>query len=552
MSTSNRLKSGGSLLVEQLIENKTDLAFFVPGESYLDVLNSMYDKKSTLKLINARHEAGAANMAEAYGKLTGKPGIAFVTRGPGACHASIGVHIASQDSTPMILFIGQVSTDSMEREAFQEIDYKQMFNPIAKWVTQIDKVERIPEIISRAYRTALSGRPGPVVISLPEDILSEKTRTRPLPSFTQEKSDIRVESIEKLRNILSASKKPLLLLGGGSWTDKSVVSICEFAEANNLPIATSFRRLDCITLKNKNFVGDFGTSGPVSLIRNMHEVDTLFVIGARLGEMTTQGYKMLRPPILSKKLIHVHISEEEIGKVFTPTLGIKASPAEFSERLRDEKLHSISAHREWLLKLRQEYLLDKNPGPYNTDLDLGKAFSSLRDVVSEDCIYTLDAGNHSGWPQRFLDFGRPSRLVGSTCGSMGYGIPAAIAASIIFPNKLVMGFVGDGGFMMSGLELGTAIQHHAKPVIFIFNNQNYGTIRMHQEKEYPNRVFGTDLVNPDFVNLARSFGAFAIKVKKTNEFLPAVKKAINSQKLSVIELIVDKRQLSTRINLNDL
>lgn len=552
MKTHNYLRSGGTVLVEQLVQNKADFVFFVPGESYLDVLNAMHDNQKKLKLINARHEAGAANMAESYGKLTGQPGVAFVTRGPGACHASIGVHIAQQDSTPMILFIGQVSTNALGREAFQEIDYIKMFSPISKWVAQIDKVDRVPEIVSRAFRIALSGRPGPVVISLPEDILLEKTDVRLLPHYEKEKSNVSDASVEKLKKILSKSETPLLLIGGGSWTDKSVESICNFAQINNIPIATSFRRLDCITLRNENFVGDFGTSGPTSLIENMTKVDTLLVIGARLGEMTTQGYEMLKPPILSQNLIHIHISGEEIGKVYTPVLGIESGPIEISQKLRNVVIEGSNNFTGWLHKLRQDYLSDKNPDPYNSELDLGKSFVALREIINEDCIFTLDAGNHSGWPQRFLDFGRPSRVVGSTCGSMGYGIPAAVAASIVFPKRQVIGFVGDGGFMMSGLELATAVQYKATPIIFIFNNQNYGTIRMHQEKEYPGRVIGTDIINPDFFKLASSLGAFCKTVIKTEEFMPAVEEAIDSEKLSVIELVVDKNQLSTRLHLNDL
>ena len=548
----NQLKSGGEILVEQIVRLKTELAFFVPGESYLDVLNAMYDKKKELRLINTRHEAGAANMAEAYGKLTGKPGVAFVTRGPGACHASIGVHIAHQDSTPMILFIGQVSTQALGREAFQEIDYKQMFGSICKWVTEIDRVEKIPEIVSRAYKIAQAGRPGPVVVSLPEDILIEKTSAKTLPFFSTESSTVKTDSVSKLKEILANSKKPLMLLGGGSWSDISVQSICKFAYTNHLPIATSFRRLDCITLKNDNFVGDFGTSGPTTLIKNMQAVDTLLVVGARLGEMTTQGYKMLKPPILNKNLIHVHVSHEEIGRVFTPALGIEATPEEFSKTIEDEKIENSSNFKGWLRKLRQEYLSDKKPKSYNSELDLGKVFTNFANIVSKDCIYTLDAGNHSGWPQRFLNFGRPSRLIGSTCGSMGYGVPAAIAASILFPNKMVIALVGDGGFMMSGLELGTALQYKANPIIFIFNNQSYGTIRMHQEREYPGRVFGTDLKNPDFLTLASSFGAFTCRVSQTREFMPAVEEALRSKKLSVIELVMDKNQLSTRLHLNEM
>ncbi len=546
------IRSGGQLLVDQLILNKAEIVFFVPGESYLDVLDAMHDKQEVLRPINTRHESGAANMAEAYGKLTNKPGIAFVTRGPGACHASIGVHIAFQDSTPMILFIGQVSRDALGREAFQEIDYEKMFSPIAKWVAQIDKVERIPEIVSRAFRIAVTGRPGPVVISLPEDMLKEETDAELVPFFKKEKSGIRDTSIEKLKDLLSKSSKPLMILGGGSWSNKSVESICKFAENNNIPIATTFRRLDCINFGNESFVGDFGTSGPTSLIKRIKETDTLLVIGARLGEMTTQGYQMLKPPLLSQNLIHVHISGEELGKVYTPILGIEASPDEFCESIRNEKINKSSNFIEWHKELRHEYLRDKVPMPDKGDLNLGQAFLDLNKSVTKDCIYTLDAGNHSGWPQRFLDFGRPSRVIGSTCGSMGYGIPAAVAAAILFPEKLVIGFVGDGGFMMSGLELATAKQYNAKPIIIIFNNGNYGTIRMHQEKEYPGRVFGTNLTNPDFLTLTSSLGAFSQRVTKTSEFKRALKKAMASGKMSIIELIVDKNQLSTRLHLDDL
>ena len=439
---------------------------------------------------------------------------------------SIGVHIAFQDSTPMILFIGQVSTESLGREAFQEIDYKQMFHSISKWVTEIDRVERIPEIVSKAYKIAQAGRPNSVVISLPENILTDKTAANTLPFFSIETSTVKSGSINKLKEILGSSTKPLMLLGGGSWSDQSVRSICNFAKLNHLPIATSFRRLDCVTLQNENFVGDFGTSGPITLIENMQEVDALLVVGARLGEMTTQGYKMLQPPLLNKDLIHVHISQEEIGSVFTPTLGIEASSEVFSKIIENEKIENSSKFNYWLNKLRQEYLSDKKPKPYYSNLDLGEAITNLANIVDEDCIYTLDAGNHSGWPQRFLNFGRPSRLIGSTCGSMGYGVPAAVAASILFPNKMVIGFVGDGGFMMSGLELGTALQYNAKPLIFIFNNQNYGTIRMHQEREYPGRVFGTDLKNPDFLTLASSFDAFTSRVSKTEDFMPVVEESI--------------------------
>ena len=552
MSTLNNIRSGGNILVDQLIEFGVDHAFCVPGESYLDLLDALHDKKDEIRLINARHEAGAANMAEAYGKLTGNPGIALVTRGPGACHASIGVHIAYQDSTPMILFIGQVSRDSADREAFQEIDYRQMFGSVAKWVVQIEKADRIPEIVSRAFNTAISGRPGPVVVSLPEDMLTEKTSAITLKYCPREESEVSEITSNKIKEALSESTKPLIILGGGSWNDDSVSSVTSFAQRNNLPIATTFRRLDCVKFRSENYVGNFGTSGPPSMIKNIREVDTLLVIGARLGEMTTQNYKMLEPPKIEQTLIHVHVSPEELGKVYSPDLAIANSSSEFAKSLETINIEDPEKPKSWLLKLREEYIQDINPDPYRGELDLGELFVELRDFVDGNYIFTLDAGNHSGWPMRLLDFGRPNRVLGSTCGSMGYAIPAAVAASIARPDHTTIAFVGDGGFMMSGLEISTAVQFKAKLIIIIFNNENYGTIRMHQEIDYPNRIIGTDLVNPDFLALASSLGAFSQQVNKNPDFLDAFKKALDHDGVSVIELNVEKKQLSSRLHLDDL
>ena len=552
MSTMNNIRSGGNILVDQLIEFGVDHAFCVPGESYLDLLDALHDKKDEIRLINARHEAGAANMAEAYGKLTGNPGIALVTRGPGACHASIGVHIAYQDSTPMILFIGQVSRDSADREAFQEIDYRQMFGSVAKWVVQIEKADRIPEIVSRAFNTAISGRPGPVVVSLPEDMLTEKTSAITLKYCPREESEVSEITSNKIKEALSESTKPLIILGGGSWNEDSVSSVTSFAERNNLPIATTFRRLDCVKFRSENYVGNFGTSGPPSMIKNIKEVDTLLVIGARLGEMTTQNYKMLEPPKIEQTLIHVHVSPEELGKVYSPDLAITNSSSEFAKSLETINIEDPEKPKSWLLKLREEYIKDINPDPYRGELDLGELFVELRNFVDGNYIFTLDAGNHSGWPMRLLDFGRPNRVLGSTCGSMGYAIPAAVTAAIARPDHTTIAFVGDGGFMMSGLEISTAVQFKAKLIIIIFNNENYGTIRMHQEIDYPNRIIGTDLENPDFLALASSLGAFSQKINKNSDFLDAFKKALDHNGVSVIELKVEKKQLSSRLHLDDL
>tara|TARA_B100000459_G_C8579299_1_gene202484 strand:- start:85 stop:1425 length:1341 start_codon:yes stop_codon:yes gene_type:complete len=445
-----------------------------------------------------------------------------------------------------------VSRDSADREAFQEIDYRQMFGSVAKWVVQIEKADRIPEIVSRAFNTAISGRPGPVVVSLPEDMLTEKTSAITLKYCPREESEVSEITSNKIKEALSESTKPLIILGGGSWNEDSVSSVTSFAERNNLPIATTFRRLDCVKFRSENYVGNFGTSGPPSMIKNIKEVDTLLVIGARLGEMTTQNYKMLEPPKIEQTLIHVHVSPEELGKVYSPDLAITNSSSEFAKSLETINIEDPEKPKSWLLKLREEYIKDINPDPYRGELDLGELFVELRDFVDGNYIFTLDAGNHSGWPMRLLDFGRPNRVLGSTCGSMGYAIPAAVTAAIARPDHTTIAFVGDGGFMMSGLEISTAVQFKAKLIIIIFNNENYGTIRMHQEIDYPNRIIGTDLENPDFLALASSLGAFSQKINKNSDFLNAFKKALDHNGVSVIELKVEKKQLSSRLHLDDL
>jgi len=551
--TSLKARTGGQVLVDQLLIHGADTAYCVPGESYLEVLDALHDVQDRFNLINARHEAGAANMAETYGKLTGKPGICMVTRGPGACHAAIGVHIAQQDSTPMILLVGQIARDTTDREAFQEVDYRAMFGPIAKWATQIDDPARVPEYMARAFRVATSGRPGPVVISLPEDMLTEVVSVADARPFTATHAGLSPDSLDMLKSEIAQAERPLLLLGGSGWSDESAAAITRFAEANKIPVTTSFRRQDIVNNLSPVYAGDFGTSTAPSLYAHQREADLLIVIGARLGEMTTKTYTTMQSPNPETRLVHLYPEADEIGRVYSPDLGIAAAPVAVAAALDGVDLGRAEAWGDWCDKLHADYLTDTEaPNGGEWDLDMGVALAQLRDELPNDVVVTLDAGNHTGWAQRFLRFGRPGRIVGSTCGAMGYSVPAAVAASIADPERLTLSFVGDGGFMMSGNELATAAQYGGRPIVLLFNNGIYGTIRMHQERDHPERISGTTLQNQDFVKMAEGLGAHAERVTKTEDFAAAFTRARESGRPALIELVTDPEQISTRTTISKL
>ncbi len=548
-----KTRTGGQVLVDQLLIHGADTAYCVPGESYLEVLDALHDVKDRFTLINARHEAGAANMAETYGKLTGKPGICMVTRGPGACHAAIGVHIAQQDSTPMILLVGQIARDTTDREAFQEVDYRAMFGPIAKWATQIDDARRIPEYMARAFRVATSGRPGPVVIALPEDMLTDVVEAADARPYTPAHAEMSSASLDALKAEIASAQKPLLLLGGSGWSDASAAAITRFAETNKIPVTCSFRRQDIVDNLSPVYAGDFGTSTAPSLYANQQEADLLIVIGARLGEMTTKTYTTINSPNPQTRLVHLYPDADEIGRVFSPDLGIAAAPASVASALDRVDLGKADVWSDWCDQLHADYLTDTEaPNGGDWDLDMGVALAQIRDDLPDDTVVTLDAGNHTGWAQRFLRFGRPGRIIGSTCGSMGYSVPAAVAASIAQPDRLTLSFVGDGGFMMSGLELATAAQYGGRPIVLLFNNGIYGTIRMHQERDHPERISGTTLKNEDFVKLAEGLGAHAERVTKTDDFAAAFMRARDSGRPALIELVTDPEQISTRTTIKKL
>ena len=551
--TSLKARTGGQVLVDQLLIHGADTAYCVPGESYLEVLDALHDVQDRFTLINARHEAGAANMAETYGKLTGTPGICMVTRGPGACHAAIGVHIAQQDSTPMILLVGQIARDTTDREAFQEVDYRAMFGPIAKWATQIDDPARVPEYMARAFRVATSGRPGPVVISLPEDMLTEVVSVADARPYTATHAGLSPDNLDMLKTEIAQAERPLLLLGGSGWSDESAAAITRFAETNKIPVTTSFRRQDIVNNLSPVYAGDFGTSTAPSLYAHQRDADLLVVIGARLGEMTTKTYTTMQSPNPETRLVHLYPDADEIGRVYSPDLGIAAAPVSVAAALDGVDLGRAEAWDAWCEKLHADYLTDTEaPNGGDWDLDMGVALAQLRDELPDDVVVTLDAGNHTGWAQRFLRFGRPGRIVGSTCGAMGYSVPAAVAASIAEPERLTLSFVGDGGFMMSGNELATAAQYGGRPIVLLFNNGIYGTIRMHQERDHPERISGTTLQNQDFVKMAEGLGAHAERVTKTEDFAAAFTRARESGRPALIELVTDPEQISTRTTISKL
>lgn len=541
-------RTGGQILVDQLLVHGADRAFCVPGESYLEVLDALHDVSDRFSLFNARHEAGAANMAEAHGKLTGQPGICLVTRGPGACHASIGVHIARQDSTPMILLVGQIGREMRGREAFQEVDYRAMFGSVAKWVDEIDDAARIPEIMSKAFRIAMSGRPGPVVLALPEDMLTDRVTVADAKPFVAAQAAPSADDMLALKNALACAERPLLLIGG-RYGDEAAASLTRFAEQNQLPAVAVFRRQDTIDNQSPSYAGVLGTSAGPKLKQRIREADLLVLMGTRLSEISNEGYTL--PPLdTSQRIVHIYPEAEEIGRVYSPELGIVASQDTLAAALAKTDWQLGDGWSDWTAACRAEQVDDSTAPGYDTQLDLGEAMRILQQKLPTNAVVTLDAGNHTGWAQRFLTYQRPGRLIGSTCGAMGYSVPAAVAASLQDPDRIAVSFVGDGGFMMSGTEIATAVQHGGRPIVLVFNNGTYGTIRMHQEREHPNRISGTDLVNPDFKAMAQAMGAHGERVTKTDQFEEALKRALASGKPAVIELVTTAEQISTRTSIS--
>ncbi|MDB5961187.1 MAG: thiamine pyrophosphate-binding protein, partial [Massilia sp.] len=521
-------RSGGQILVDALRIHGVDTAFGVPGESYLDVLDALHD--SNIDFIVNRQEGGAAFMAEAYGKLTGKRGICFVTRGPGATNAAIGVHTAYQDSTPMILFIGQVGLDFMDREAFQEIDYRRMYGQMAKWVTQIDRADRIPEYIARAFQVATSGRPGPVVLALPEDMLTDEAAVADTGAFQPVQASPAASQIDTLRDMLAAAQRPLLLLGGATWTEAACADVKRFAEANRLPVACAFRFQDLFDNAHPNYIGDVGIGINPRLAARVKNADLIIAFGPRLGEMTTSGYSLIESPVPRQRLVHIHPDPLELGTVYQAELMIAGGAPQAAAMLAAMAPVDASAWAASVPEARAELAAWQKQPPIFQDgaapLDLWQLVQDLQAAVPFDAIITNGAGNYATWAHRFYSYGPMRTQLAPTSGAMGYGVPAGIAAKIVDRARTVITFAGDGEFMMNGQELATAVQYQAGVIIIVFNNSIFGTIRMHQEKNYPGRVSGTFLHNPDFAALALAYGACGEVVERTAEFAPALGRAL--------------------------
>ena len=543
------MATGGEILIDCLLALGSKKAFGIPGESYLAVLDAIYDKREDFDFILCRNEGGAAFMASAHGKLTQEPGLCFVTRGPGAMNAAIGVHTARQDSSPMILFVGQVGTALKGREAFQEIDYETAFRDVAKWSVEINEADRIPEIISRAWLTAVSGRPGPVVVALPEDILTDETDALPLISPVHIEKGVPVsETIEKVQFALSDCKRPLIIIGSSTWSQSGQNALKSFAESSKIPVVAAFRYQDQFDNFSSAFCGEAGVGMPAHVRELIVASDLIIAINIRFGEMTTDAYSLLKVPIPDQKLIHVHSAESELGKIYLPDIAIHADPNEFSRCLEDVS----SRWDDWFSSARRKYLDSLIAPKQPSMVDMGLVMQYLQKVLPSDVIITNGAGNFAVWPNKFYQFAGYSRLLAPQSGAMGYGVPAAIAAKSAFPNRTVVCFAGDGDFQMTCQELSTAAQIGIFPIILILNNSSYGTIRVHQEKNYPGRVSCTDIVNPNFTALAESFGFLGLRVGTTDEFYVAFESALNSERGAVLDLNVSSESLVPRQSLSDI
>lgn len=538
------MRSGGQILVDGLIEQGVSHVFCVPGESYLCVLDALYDRQEEIQIITCRQEGGASYMAEAVGKLTGRPGICFASRGPGASNAMIGIHTAFQDSTPLLLFIGQVPRSCTGREAFQELDYREVYQGVAKAVIRISDAARIPEQLGTAWNCSMQGRPGPVVVELPEDMLSDQacTETRPPGKIDSPVPD--TEAVQDFAAMLEAARRPVLLSGGAGWNPEATTALTRFSEKHQVPVCTAFRRSDCFDNTHPHYIGELGLGPDPKLVERVQQSDLLIAVACRLGDMTTSNYRSLMPPDRTnchpdQQLVHVYADAGEIGRVFRPDLGIASSPRAFLEAAaslppchRDRSPFIAEAHQAYLAWIHMERNAE-------SALRTDRIMDFLRNRLPENAILTVGAGNYSIWPQRNYRFRHFRTFLGSTNGSMGYGVPSAISAKLVRPDAMVVSFSGDGCFLMNGQELATAKKYGLNIIFLVFNNSRYGTIRKHQEAHFPGRVSGTELSNPDFVALGRAYGAHAERVTRTDQFERAFENAVAAGLPAVIEITID-------------
>jgi acetolactate synthase-1/2/3 large subunit len=550
MSTNAR--TGGQILVDQLVLHGVDHLFCVPGESYLAALDAMYD--AAIEVTVCRQEGGAAMMAEAYGKLTGRPGICFVTRGPGATNASPGLHIARQDSSPMILFVGQVAREMREREAFQELDYRAVFGSIAKWVTEIDDPARVPELVARAFTVATSGRPGPVVIALPEDMLTDTAAVADALRYEQVETHPGLTQMAELQKLLWAAERPVAVLGGSRWSAQAVDRFVRFAERFELPVHTSFRRQMLFPSDHPTYAGDLGIGPNPKLLARVKDADLVLLVGGRLSEMPAQSYTLFDIPVPRQKLVHVHPDAAELGRVYRPHLAINASPTAFSAALEGVQPPASIAWSGVAEQAHAEFLAWTDPGAVSPPgaVQMPQVMAHLREVLPADTIMCNGAGNFAVWVHRFWRFGGYGTQLAPTSGSMGYGVPAAVGAKRLHPDRTVVCFAGDGDFLMNGQEFATAVQYDLPIVVVLLDNGMYGTIRMHQEREYPGRVSATVLKNPDFADYARAFGGHGERIERTADFAPALERALASRKPAILHCLTDPEAITPTMTLSGI
>jgi acetolactate synthase-1/2/3 large subunit len=556
-----RDRPGGQVVVDQLRVNGIDAAFCVPGESFLAVLDALHDGPT--RVIACRHEAAAANMAVAYGKLTGRPGVCLVTRGPGATQASVGVHTAAQDSAPLLLLVGQVGRGVRGRESFQELDVPAVFGPMAKWAAEADDPARLPELLARAVQTATSGRPGPVVLALPEDVLTATTRVGDARPVRPVAPRVAPADLARLRELLGGARRPLVVAGGPGWSEAAAADLKTVAEASRLPVAVSFRSQDVLDNRSPSYVGDLGISPNPALAERVRAADLVVAVGPRLGEITSGGYRLLEAPVPRQRLVHVHPGLAELGRLYQPTLAVNAAVGPFLAAWRSVPPVPGDAWKGWTEAARDNYLAWVRPWPTSgpapaaaapgpAPVDLGQAMATLRERLPDDAILASGAGNYTAWVHRFFQFRRHGTQLAPKSGAMGFALPAALAAKVVHPGRPVVVVVGDGDFLMTAQELATAVQHGLDVVVLVANNGMYGTIRMHQERAYPGRVTATELQNPDFPALARAYGAAGEAVTTAEAFPAALERALEAGRPALLDLHVDPEWIAPGLSLSAL
>lgn len=545
-------RTGGEILADALVANGVTTIYGVPGESYIALLDAIHDRAERLRFVSSRQEGGAAFMADAHAKLTGRPGVLAVTRGPGACNASIGIHTAAQDSTPMIVLVGQVPHEFREREAFQEVEYRKMFGDMAKWVVEVEAPARLPEHLSHAFHVAQSGRPGPVVVVLPEDVLSGRAEVADLPPAARVVAQPGAEDVARVADAVAQAARPLAILGGPGWSREAKAAFERFAGDSGLSVVTSLRCQDYFDNDHPCYAGDLGIAANANVAGLVREADTLLVIGARLGEMTTQGYTAPMAPRAAQRLIHVYPDAAELGRVYVPDIPVVADSAAFARALAAQGLPHSPGRAEATREANETYRRMLQPVTQPGALDMGQLIVALQERLPPDAIVTNGAGNYTAWVHKHFRFHDYRTQLAPTSGAMGYGLPAAVAAKLAEPDRRVVCFAGDGCFQMNGQEMGTILQNGLDPLVIVVNNGSYGTIRMHQERAYPGRVAGTELANPDFAALARAYGFHAEVLERTADIGETLDRALAVKGPALIEARTDVEAISPRATLSGI